>query len=404
MMQLSQLTTIAFILAAVFFTLVVFYYAKLNRTRLMLSEALGETRLLQARLADRTLHEEALKTAARSEFENLAQTIIERESRQFQESSEKGLEKLLTPLKERIKDFEKKVDDNYQNEGRERFVLKAEVERLVKLNERMAEETNSLTHALRGDSKFQGDWGELILENILESSGLREGQEYILQKNLTGQGGANYRPDVVIHLPDGKQIIVDSKVSLTAYESLSRLETTDFTGAAGSLDLEKQRYLKAHLESLSRHVDELSEKHYPKLKGLKTPEFVFLFTPIEPAYFLAMRHDPQLALRAWKKGVAIVTSTTLFSSLKTVASIWRLEHQNRNAQEIADEAAKLYDKFVGFHEDFEKIGKVFENGLNQYDEAKRKLRDGPGNVFRRIELLRELGAAPNKRIKPELLE
>jgi len=406
-MQVSQLAASAFILAAVFLTLVFFFYAKLNRTRLLLSEALGHSRLLEARLADRTLHEEALKTAARSEFENLAQTIIERESRQFQESSEKGLEKLLTPLKERIKDFEKKVDDNYQNEGRERFVLKAEVERLVKLNERMAEETNSLTHALRGDSKFQGDWGELILENILESSGLREGQEYILQKSLAGQGGANYRPDVVINLPDGKQIIVDSKVSLTAYESLSRLEATpsaDFTGAAGGLELEKQRYLKAHVESLSRHVDELSEKHYPKLKGLKTPEFVFLFTPIEPAYFLAMRHDPQLALRAWKKGVAIVTSTTLFSSLKTVASIWRLEHQNRNAQEIADEAAKLYDKFVGFHDDFEKIGKVFEHGLIQYDEAKRKLRDGPGNVFRRIELLRELGAAPNKRIKPELLD
>ncbi|MES2964358.1 MAG: DNA recombination protein RmuC, partial [Bdellovibrionota bacterium] len=255
-------------------------------------------------------------------------------------------------------------------------------------------ETQALTSALKGDSKIQGDWGELVLENILTAAGLRDGLEYTKQESFEGEGGDKFRPDVLIRLPDDKQIIIDSKVSLKAYEACCRAETPE----------ERDRQMRLHLESLLSHIDDLSEKHYPKLKGLKTPEFVFLFTPIEPAYLMAMRHEPDLATRAWKKGIAIVTATTLFTSLKTVASIWRLEHQNRNAQEIADEAAKLYDKFVGFHDDFEKLGRIFETGLNQYEEARRKLKDGPGNVFRKIELLRELGAAPNKRLKPELLE
>lgn len=359
-----------------------------------LVEAQAVNRALQDRLADRAQHELALREAARAEFENLAARVIERESRQFQETSEKNLDRLLNPLKERLREFEKKVEDTYQAEGRERHVLKAEVERLIQLNERMTVETKSLTEALKGDSKFQGDWGELVLENILSSSGLREGLEYIKQQSLEDSEGERYRPDILIQLPDDKQIIIDSKVSLKAYEMHCRSEDPE----------ERARHLKAHLESMMNHVSDLSEKHYPKLKGLKTPEFVFLFTPIEPAYLLALRNDPELATKAWKKGVAIVTSTTLFTSLRTVASIWRLEHQNRNAQEIAQEAARLYDKFVGFHDDFEKIGRVFESGLNQYEEARRKLRDGPGNIFRKIELLRELGAAPNKRIKPELLE
>jgi DNA recombination protein RmuC len=389
-MALSLVSAVAFLL----FVALAFVVYRLFGATQRLSEANAQVKFLEARLTDRANQEETLRAAARAEFENLAARVIERETRHFQESSEKGLERLLVPLKERLKDFEKKVDDTYQTEGRERHVLKAEVERLIQLNEKMAFETNNLTQALKGDSKFQGDWGELVLENILESSGLRNGIEYSTQTSLDSEEGDRYRPDVLVHLPDDKQIIIDSKVSLKAYE----------LHCSSQDPIERERHLKAHVESLLNHVEDLAEKHYPKLKGLKTPEFVFLFTPIEPAYLMAMRHDPELATRAWKKGVAIVTSTTLFTSLKTVASIWRLEHQNRNAQEIAQEAAKLYDKFVGFHDDFEKIGRVFETGLNQYEEARRKLRDGPGNVFRKIELLRELGAAPNKRIKPELLE
>jgi DNA recombination protein RmuC len=349
--------------------------------------------LAESRLTDMKAQEEILRSAARSEFENLATRIIERESNDFQEKSEKGLERMLSPLKERLKDFEKKVDDTYNAEGRERSVLKAEVERLIQLNERMTKETTQLTQALKGDSKYQGDWGELVLENILTTSGLREGHEYLKQESLE-RDGDRYRPDILIKLPDDKQIIVDSKVSLKSYEAYARSETAE----------ERARNLKLHLLSLENHVNDLSNKHYPKLKGLKTPEFVFLFTPLEPAYLLAMREDPELNMRAWNKGVAIVTSTTLFTSLKTVASIWRLEHQNRNAQEIAQEAGKLYDKFVGFNDDFEKIGRVFESGMTTFDEARRKLASGPGNIFKKIENLRELGAAPLKKIRPDLLE
>ena len=358
------------------------------------SEAQSQLKYLAERQVDRAAQEESLRTAARAEFENLALRLIEQETRSFQTSSEKGLERLLLPLRERLKEFEKKVDETYQTEGRERHVLKAEVERLIQLNERMANETQGLTQALRGDAKFQGDWGELVLEKILESSGLREGIEYTLQPTLESEDGEKFRPDVLIQLPDNKQIIVDAKVSLTNYELHSRAETP----------AEREKHLRLHVESLMRHVNELSDKHYPKLKGLRTPEFVFLFTPIEPAYLLAMKHDPELAMRAWNKGIAIVTSTTLFTSLKTVASIWRLEQQNRNALEIAQEAAKLYDKFVGFQEDFEKIGRALDMSVSQYEEARRKLREGPGNIYRKIELLRELGASPNKRIRPELLD
>ena len=375
----------AFACAAAYFASRVFILKSLLQTERATNEG---------RESLRESMEGTLKLAARAEFENLAQAMIEKETRHFQESSEKGLERLLVPLKERLKDFEKKVDDAYNTEGRERFVLKAEVERLIQLNELMTKETSQLTQALKGDSKVQGDWGETILENILSASGLRKGLEYTTQDTVEDDAGEKFRPDLLIRLPDDKQIIVDSKVSLRAYEAYTRSEAPE----------DRARYLKLHLESVANHVNDLSAKHYPKLKGLRTPEFVFLFAPIEPAYLLAMQHDPDLATRAWKKGIAIVTSTTLFTSLKTVASIWRLEHQNRNAQEIAEEAAKLYDKFVGFHDDFEKIGRIFEQGSTQYQEARRKLRDGPGNVFRKIEQLRDLGASPNKRIRPELLE
>lgn len=388
------MTTLLGILLVLAFIALAWCARLLFQARTSLAESHAREAFLEERLKDRKEQEIALREAARAEFEILASRMIEAETKQFQESSERNLERMLGPLKDRLKDFEKRVEETYQAEGRERHVLKAEVERLIQLNERMTHETSQLTQALKGDSKVQGDWGEFVLENILISSGLREGIEFTKQDSFKDDSGDRFRPDLLIRLPDDKQIIIDSKVSLKAYEAHNRCETEE----------ERARHLKAHLHSLESHIDDLAEKHYPKLRGLRTPEFVFLFTPIEPAYLLALRSDPELSTRAWKKGVAIVTATTLFTALKTVASIWRLEHQNRNAQEIAEEAAKLYDKFVGFHDDFEKIGRTFETGLSQYEEARRKLKDGPGNVFRKIELLRELGAAPNKRLKPELLE
>jgi len=331
---------------------------------------------------------------AKETFENLANQVLETKTKAFNETTEKSLDILLRPLKEKIQTFEKSVEDKYANEARERFVLKSEIEKLITLNDKMALETNSLTLALRGDSKVQGDWGELVLERILESSGLRENQEYTLQAQHESDTGGKFKPDVIVNLPDNKHIIVDSKVSLTAYDRY-RTNTDEAIQAVA---------LREHIKSIEKHVDDLSGKHYAKLKGLNSPEFVFMFVPIEPAYLLAMQSDSELSVRAWKKGVAIVTSTTLLTSLKTVASIWRLENQNKNALQIAQEGANLYDKFVGFLEDFEKIGKTFESGQKQYADAMNKLKDGTGNVFRKMELLRELGSAPKKRIKQDLLE
>jgi DNA recombination protein RmuC len=331
---------------------------------------------------------------SRTEFENLANQILDLKSKKLSEQTTQNLDSVLTPLKERLATFEKKVDESYSTEAKERFALKSEIERLIGLNERMTKETQSLTQALKGDSKIQGDWGELVLERILEASGLREGHEYSQQKTHSNGDGDQFRPDIVINLPENKHIVVDSKVSLKAYERHCRVE--DEQDRALALD--------AHLKSLQKHLDELEGKHYSRLKGVNSPEFVFLFIPIEPAYLLAMQTDSDLSTRAWKKGIAIVTSTTLLTSLKTVASIWRLENQNKNALEIATEGAKLYDKFVGFLEDFEKIGKTFDSGQSQFNSAMGKLKEGPGNIFRKMELLRELGAAPNKRIRPELIE
>lgn len=331
---------------------------------------------------------------ARVTFENLANQVLETKTKTFNEATEKSLDTLLKPLKEKIQTFEKSVEDKYTTEAKERHALKSEIEKLITLNDKMAFETNSLTQALRGDSKVQGDWGELVLERILEASGLRENYEYTLQAQRESDSGDKFKPDVIVNLPENKHIIVDSKVSLTGYERYR----------SNGDEVAKSVALKDHIKSIEKHIEELSDKHYAKLKGINSPEFVFMFVPIEPAYLLAMQSDAEIGVRAWKKGVAIVTSTTLLTSLKTVASIWRLENQNKNALLIAQEGANLYDKFVGFLEDFEKIGKTFETGQRQYSDAMNKLKDGTGNVFRKMELLRELGSSPKKKIKQELLE
>lgn len=353
-----------------------------------------EKKLLEQQL--KTLKEsvDEANKQARATFENLANQILETKSKAFDEKTEKSLDTLLKPLRERIQTFEKSVEDKYTFEAKERHALKSEIEKLIVLNDKMVFEANSLTQALRGDSKVQGDWGELVLERILEASGLRENHEYTLQTQFASDTGDKFKPDVIVNLPENKHIIADSKVSLTAYERY-RSSTDEAIHAVA---------LKEHIKSIEKHIDELSEKHYSKLKGINSPEFVFMFVPIEPAYVLAMQADPELSVRAWRKGVAVVTATTLLTSLKTVASIWRLENQNRNALQIAQEGANLYDKFVGFLEDFEKIGKTFESGQKQYSDAMNKLKDGTGNVFRKMELLRELGSSPKKKIKQELLE
>lgn len=367
---------------------------KLHSTNSIVASLQTEKQLLEQQLKILREYVDEVKKQTKMEFENLANQVLDAKTKTFNEHTEKSLDTLLKPLREKIQTFEKAVDDKYTTEAKERHALKFEIERLITLNDKMAFETNSLTQALRGDSKIQGDWGELVLERILEASGLREGSEYSLQQSHNDDEGERYRPDLIINLPEAKHVIIDSKVSLKSYD-ISR--STADEGV-------KQKAINDHIKSIEKHIDDLSEKHYSKLKGVNSPEVVFMFIPIEPAYMLAMQSDPELSARAWKKNVAIVTSTTLLISLKTMASIWRLEKQNKNAVEIAQEGARLYDKFVNFMEDFEKIGNTLESGQKQYLAAMGKLKDGPGNVFRKMELLRELGASPNKRIKTELLE
>lgn len=348
----------------------------------------------EERLKSQKEYLEEVRKQSKTEFENLANQILESKTKNFSEHTEKNLENILKPLKEKIATFEKRVEDSYNSEAKERFALKSEVERLITLNEKMTQETNSLTQALKGDSKFQGDWGEMVLANILEASGLREGHEYSVQHSLLNEEGDRKRPDVIINLPDNKHVIIDSKVSLKGYELYCRTDDAALRADA----------LKAHLVSINNHIDELADQHYSRLKGVNSPDFVFMFIPIEPAYVLAVQNDHEIFTRAWKKGIALVTSTVLMTSLKTVASIWKVEKQNRNSAQIATEAARLYDKFVGFVDDFEKIGRTFEQGQSQFKSAMGKLKEGSGNVFKKMEMLRELGAAPTREIKQELLE
>lgn len=337
---------------------------------------------------------ESIKLQSKNEFEILANNIFEHKSKLIADMTEKSIYNLLTPLKEKIIYFEKSVDDKYLQEVRERNSLKHEIETLIKLNQQMSDETKSLTQALKGDSKFQGDWGEFILEKTLETSGLRKGFEYTIQETYTDKEGIKYRPDVIIHLPDNKHIIVDAKVSLKAYENYRTARD----------EIDRKKAIDEHIMSIKRHILSLAEKPYTELKELHTPEFVFLFIPIENAYVLAMQSQRDLPEFSWSKKVAIVTSTTLLTSLKTVASIWKLENQNKNALEIAREGGKLYDKFVGFMDDFERIGKTLDLGQRQYSEAYNKLKHGSGNIFKRIENLRELGATPQKQLKQEFIE
>ncbi|MCS6837398.1 MAG: DNA recombination protein RmuC [Bdellovibrionaceae bacterium] len=337
----------------------------------------------------------AIQEKMRLENELAAQKIMDAKLRLMEESNQRNIQQLLIPLKEQLAHFAKSIDERYQSELRERFSLKHEIERLIQVNDRMMVETQSLTQALRGDIKIQGDWGELVLQRILEESGLREGHEYLLQKDHQNEEGDHFRPDVVILLPEDKHLIVDAKVSLGAYEQYrSYFNDPD----------KAQLYAREHVKSIERHIDNLSQKHYARLKGVRSPEFVFLFIPIEAAYLVALQTNPSLSSTAWKKGVALVTSTTLMTSLKTVSSIWRLEKQNRNALEIAAEGGRLYDKFVLFFEEFEKMGKTLGMVQKQYYDSLAKLKEGPGNIFKKIERLKELGAHPTRQLRQDLVE
>ena len=334
------------------------------------------------------------KEALTNQFKNLANEILEDKSKRFTEQNAASLDALLKPLQTKLTEFKEQVSNTYGNEARERHALKSEIERLANLNLKMSDETRSLTQALKGDSKVQGNWGELVLESILESSGLRKGEEYVVQDSHTQSDGSRLQPDVVIKLPEGRSLVVDSKVSITAYAR--HTEATDEDLA--------EKELAAHILSLRQHIQGLSGKNYSSLYGIGSVDFVLMFVPIEPAFLLALKTAPNLYQEALTKNIVLVCPSTLMATLRTVAHLWRQDHQNRNALEIAKQCGNLYDKFVGFVDDLEKLGQRLDQAQTSYHDAFNKLKTGKGNLIRSAEKVRELGVKPSKNLAAPLIE
>ncbi|MBC7754807.1 MAG: DNA recombination protein RmuC [Moraxellaceae bacterium] len=334
-----------------------------------------------------------LKQQMTMQFENLAQKIFDDKSTKLTDQNYKQLSTLLDPLKERIKDFEKKVEDTYSQERFERGHLKGEISKLIELNTTMSKEAQNLVLALKGENKTQGNWGELILENILERSGLRKGEEYLTQETIRSADGDILRPDVIVRLPDGKHLIVDSKMTLVAYEAYC--SATD--------EIAKEKAGLAHVESLKRHVNELSEKKYHLAEKIISPDFVMLFMPLEPAFALAFQLKPDLFNHAWGKNIAIVSPTTLLATLRTVTSLWKQERQQKNALEIAKLGGGLYDKFVGVVNDLDQLGKKIKSVSETHDQVMGKISTGKGNLISQVEKLKELGVKTEKAL-PQIAE
>lgn len=337
------------------------------------------------------------REALSNQFKALANDILEEKTKRFTEQNKENLGTLLTPLNERIQAFSKQVQDTYDKDSKERLTLEQELKNLQALNTRLNQDAVALTNALTGaNSKTQGNWGEMILERVLETSGLQKDREYRVQVSDTLEGeesNKRYQPDVIIDLPEGKQLVVDSKVSLNAYVRYTAAQD-DATRAAE---------LKAHISALRNHIKSLSEKRYQDLYRLNTLDFVFMFVPVEPAYLLAVQHDMGLFNEAFERRIMIVGPSTLLATLRTVASIWRYEYQNQNAQEIARQSGAMYDKFVGFVESLEKLGKQVDGVRDTWQDAMKKMRDGSGNLISRAERLRKLGIKSNKQLANHLL-
>ncbi len=326
------------------------------------------------------------------EFENLANKILEEKSLKFTEQNKVNIASILSPLQEKIMHFEKKVDDTHKQSIDYHAALREQIRGLSDINAQMSKETVNLTKALKGDSKVQGNWGELILERVLIKSGLEKGREYEVQQSFTTETGSKLLPDIVINLPDGKKMIVDSKVSLTAYERFSNEED----------DLEQANFLKMHVQSIRRHIDQLASKNYHDLYKMESPDFVLLFIPIEIAFALALKEDSNLHSSAFEKNIIIVTPTTLLATLRTIDSMWTNQKQQENAMEIARQAGALYDKFEGFVTDLTRLGKRIDDSKSDYDSAMNKLYEGKGNLIVSVEKLRKMGAKAKKEL-PEAM-
>ena len=328
------------------------------------------------------------------EFENLANKILEEKTQKFTDQNKENLKNILSPLQDKILHFEKKVEDTHKESIDYHAALRQQILGLREMNAQMSKETINLTKALKGDSKMQGNWGELVLERVLEKSGLEKGREYEVQQSFTNEEGTRILPDVIINLPDGKKMIVDSKVSLTAYERYVNEED----------DVQQNIYLKEHVNSVKRHVEQLSDKRYQDIYHMESPDFVLLFIPIEPAFALALQEDLNLYNKAFEKNIVIVTPSTLLATLRTIDSMWTNQKQQENAIEIARQAGALYDKFEGFVSDLIKIGKKMDEAKVEYSSAMNKLTEGKGNLVTSAEKLKKMGAKAKKSLPEAILK
>lgn len=357
--------------------------------------------ITQSTLEQSKTESSVLQNTLSLQFKDLAQKILDDKISKLDQNTAKAtdqnfkqLEGLLNPLKEKIKDFEKRVEENYSTERMERHNLKSEITKLVDLNLTMSKEAQNLTMALKGENKTQGNWGEMILENILERSGLRKGEEYFTQETVKDADGRISRPDVIVKLPDGKHLIVDSKVTLLAYEA----------SVSADNEQDKEKFASAHVESLKTHINGLAGKKYHLSENIISPDFVMLFMPLEPAFAMAFKIKPELFETAWEKNVAIVSPTTLLTTLRTVASLWKQDRQQQNALEIAKRGGELYDKFAAIVEDLTKLGTQLGTVNKTHGEIMTKISTGKGSLIRQVDMLKELGAKADKTLPQVQIE
>ena len=365
--------------------------AEINHTKQRLAEYAANNAALLDKLNTQKEDMVSMQKTAHLQFEKLAQQIFEEKSGKFTEANKNNIEALLKPLNENIDNFKKKVEETYDKESKQRFSLEKEVQNLIENTQKISQEANNLASALKGQAKKQGDWGETILERILELSGLEKNREYFIQENLKDEHGQNQRPDIIVRLPDDRNIIIDSKVSLNAYLRYSEADSKE----------QQDIFIANHLQAINQHIDQLSAKKYEELTS--SLDFVIMFIPVEPAYILAVQADPDLWAYAYTRRILLISPTNLIAVLKIVADLWKREMQSKNAVEIATEGAKLYDKFIGFVATIEDVGKHLSRSQDAYLQAVSQLKEGRGNLISRVQKLKKLGVKSTKHLPTSML-
>ncbi len=372
--------------------------SELNQNNTQLQMEISQLRTLGEQERKQATEKIALlmenKEQLKLEFQNLANKIFEEKSQKFTDQNQQNITNVLTPLREQMTDFKKRIEDVYDKESKDRRDLFNEINNLKDLNQTIGKEALNLTKALKGESKTRGNWGEVVLERVLEESGLQNGREYETQASLKDQEGKRYQPDVIVHLPEEKDIVIDSKVSLNAYERFNSAES----------DEERAQAFKEHIASMRGHIKELSAKNYDQLEGIRSLDFVLMFVPIESAFLAAVQQDATIFTEAYKERIVIVSPSTLLVTLRTIQNIWRNEYQNKNAQEIARQAGNLYDQCVLFVDSLDEIGKHLGKTQGAFDTAYKRLTGGRGNLIKRTEDLKKLGIAPKKSLPQNLID